>query len=70
MTPNTSRAPTPVSDLGAFAPSRSSMSPGDSVLPDKVPGYLDRALKALTLHTEARASFITLCVLSPYLRIP
>jgi hypothetical protein len=25
----------------------------------KIPGYLDAALKALTLHTEARTSFIT-----------
>ncbi|KAH8986745.1 hypothetical protein EDB92DRAFT_2020971 [Lactarius akahatsu] len=37
------------------------VNPGDSVLipTSKVPGYLDAALKALTLHTEARTSFIT-----------
>ena len=38
------------------------MDPGDSVLLpiSKVPSYLDAALKALALHTEARTSFITL----------
>ena len=37
------------------------MSPGDSILlpVGRVPGYLDAALKALALHTEARTSFIT-----------
>ena len=61
MTPNTSRATTPVGDREAFDPSCPSVSPGDSVLLPigKVPGYLDTALKALTLHTEARTSFIT-----------
>jgi len=61
MTPNTSRAASPVGDLGAFDPSRPSVSPADSILLPigKVPGYLDTALKALTLHTEARTSFIT-----------
>jgi len=61
MTPNTSRGATPVGDLEAFDPSRPSVSPAHSVLLPigKVPGYLDTALKALTLHTEARTSFIT-----------
>jgi len=61
MTPNTSRAATPVGDLEAFDPSRPSVSPANSILLpiDKVPGYLDTVLKALTLHTEARTSFIT-----------
>jgi len=61
MTPNTSRAGTPVGDLEAFDPARPSVSPGDSVLLPigKVAGYLDTALKALALHTEARTSFIT-----------
>ena len=41
------------------------MDPGDSVLLpiSKVPNYLDAALKALALHTEARTSFITLRIL-------
>src|SRR5260221_8748592 len=61
MTPNTSRAASPVGDLGVFDPSRPSVSPADSILLPigKVPGYLDAALKALALHTEARTSFIT-----------
>jgi len=61
MTPNTSRAATPVGDLEAFDPARPSVSPTDSILLPigKVPGYLDTALKALALHTEARTSFIT-----------
>jgi ubiquitin C len=61
MTPNTSRAATPMGDLEAFDPARPSVSPSDSVLlpTGKVPGYLDMALKALALHTEARTSFIT-----------
>jgi hypothetical protein len=48
-----------------FDPVRPSLNPGDSVLLpiSKVPGYLDGALKALALHTEARTSFITLCIL-------
>ena len=42
------------------------MNPGDSVLLpiSMIPGYLDEALKALALHTEARTSFITLRILS------
>jgi len=61
VTPNSSRATTPVGDIEAFDPSRPSVSPGDSVLLPigKIPGYLDEALKALALHVEARTSFIT-----------
>ena len=42
------------------------MNPGNSVLLpiSMVPSYLDEALKALALHTEARTSFITLSILS------
>jgi len=60
-TPNASRPTTPIGDMETFDPSRPSVSPGDSVLLPigKVPGYLDAALKALALHTEARTSFIT-----------
>jgi len=62
VTPNTSRATTPVGDMEAFDPSHPAVSPDESVLlpVGKVPGYLDAALKALSLHTEARNSFITL----------
>jgi hypothetical protein len=44
-----------------FDPSRPSLSPDNSVvLPiDEVLCYLDLALQALTLDTEARTSFIT-----------
>ncbi|KAH8986043.1 hypothetical protein EDB86DRAFT_3105465 [Lactarius hatsudake] len=61
VTPGTSRATTPISDILTFDPARPSVKPGDSVLlpTSKVPGYLDVALKALALHTEARTSFIT-----------
>jgi hypothetical protein len=60
-TPNSSRATTPVGDIEAFDPSRPSVTPGDSVLLPigKIPGYLDEALKVLSLHVEARTSFIT-----------
>ena len=60
-TPNASRPNTPIGDVETFDPSRPSVSPGDSILlpVGKVPGYLDAALKALALHTEARTSFIT-----------
>ncbi|KAH9990306.1 hypothetical protein BJV77DRAFT_1160147 [Russula vinacea] len=49
-----SRESTPVEDIEAFDPSRPSLSPGDSILLPigKIPGYLDVALKALTLHTR------------------
>ena len=61
VTPDASRAATPVEDIETFDPSRPSLSPGDSILLPigKIPGYLDAALKALALHTEARTSFIT-----------
>jgi hypothetical protein len=61
VTPNASRATTPVEDIEAFDPSHPSLSPGDSILlpTGKIPGYLDVVLKALTLHAEARTSFIT-----------
>ncbi|KAH9960158.1 hypothetical protein BC827DRAFT_1133568 [Russula dissimulans] len=61
VTPDGSRAASPVDDTETFDPSRPSVDPGDSVvLPiGKVAGYLDTVLKALTLHTEARTSFIT-----------
>ncbi|KAH9018122.1 hypothetical protein EDB84DRAFT_1520100 [Lactarius hengduanensis] len=61
MTPGASRATTPIVDIDAFDPARPSVNPGESVLlpTSKVPGYLDVALKALALHTEARTSFIT-----------
>jgi hypothetical protein len=62
VTPDASRATTPVEKhIETFDPSRPSLSPGDSILLPigKIPSYLDVALKALTLHTEARTSFIT-----------
>ncbi|KAF8477936.1 hypothetical protein DFH94DRAFT_634284 [Russula ochroleuca] len=61
VTPDASRATTPVEDIEGFDPSRPSLSPGDSILLPigKIPGYLEVALKALTLHAEARTSFIT-----------
>ncbi|KAN0118447.1 hypothetical protein V8E52_005177 [Russula decolorans] len=61
VTPDASRATTPVEDIETFDPSRPSLSPEDSILLPigKIPSYLDAALKALTLHTEARTSFIT-----------
>jgi hypothetical protein len=60
-TPDASRVATPMADSETFDPARPSLNPGDSVLLpiSKVPGYLDGALKALALHTEARTSFIT-----------
>ena len=69
VTPDASRATTPVEDVDTFDPSRPSLSPGDSILLPigKIPSYLDTALKVLTLHTEARTSFITYapCLLPP-----
>lgn len=61
VTPDASRATTPVEDIETFDPARPSLSPGNSILLPigKIPSYLDTALKALTLHTEARTSFIT-----------
>lgn len=51
-TPNASRATTPIGDMETFDPSRPSVSQGDLILlpVGKVPGYLDTALKALTIH--------------------
>lgn len=62
--PDPSRRTSPIEDIEeTFNPSRPSVSPDDSVLlpahDGKVVDYLDVALKALTLHTEARTSFIT-----------
>ena len=61
VTPDASRATTPVEDIETFDPSCPSLSPDDSILLPigNVAGYLDVALKALTLHTEACTSFIT-----------
>ncbi|KAI0298108.1 hypothetical protein B0F90DRAFT_1810951 [Multifurca ochricompacta] len=64
LTPVVSRAATPIEgnrDTETFDPSRPSVNPDDSILlhTSKVPGYLDTALKALALNTEARTSFIT-----------
>jgi hypothetical protein len=55
---------------GAFDPYRPSISQYDSVLLEKgkVASYLDKALKVLTLHTEARNSFITYASLSSLLQ--
>jgi len=61
-TPPTSRPHTP-SLHPVFDPARACdwLTPDSSVvLPiSKIPSYLDAALKALALHTEARTSFIT-----------
>ena len=64
-TPGASRATTPNTE--AFDPGHPSVSPNDSVLlpMSEIPGYLDVALKALALHTEARTSFITCVSLPP-----
>jgi hypothetical protein len=61
ITPDVSRTSTPVGNAETFDPSRPSVTPGNSILLPigKIPGYLDAALKALALHTEARTSFIT-----------
>ncbi|KAI0826000.1 hypothetical protein BC629DRAFT_41264 [Irpex lacteus] len=63
LTPASSRpsSPTPIEQPRAFDPSCPSITPDTAVLLpiEKVPVYLDQALKALTLHTEARTSFIT-----------
>ena len=65
MTPDASRASTPIANTETFDPARPSLNPGDSVLLpiSEVPGYLDVVLRALALHTEARTSFITLRIL-------
>jgi hypothetical protein len=66
VTPDASRATTPVEDIETFDPSRPSSEPGgfNPSLIGKIPSYLDAALKALTLHTEARTSFIAYAFLS------
>ncbi|KAI9442945.1 hypothetical protein H4582DRAFT_1921437 [Lactarius indigo] len=50
-----------IANMETFDPSCPSVKPHNSVLlpTSKLPGYLDVVLKALTLHTEARTSFIT-----------
>ena len=65
MTPDASRASTPIANTETFDPARPSLNPGDSVLLpiSEVPGYLNVVLRALALHTEARTSFITLRIL-------
>jgi hypothetical protein len=61
ITPDVSRASTPVDNVETFDPSHPSVTPGNSILLPigKVLSYLDATLKALTLHTEACTSFIT-----------
>lgn len=64
-TPPTSRATSPVRPvaLPIFEPGTAEVLPSESVLlpAQKTTSYLDDALTALGLHTEARTSFIT-CV--------
>jgi hypothetical protein len=59
--PEAFRATNPVDDIKTLDPSCPSLSPRNSILLPigKIPSYLDTALKSLTLHTEARTSFIT-----------
>ncbi|KAG8896242.1 hypothetical protein FRC01_011933 [Tulasnella sp. 417] len=60
--PPTSRPASPAFNRQLeFIPGKTICSPSDSVLiqAKDVPTYLDKALKALTLHAEARTSFIT-----------
>ncbi|KAI0310075.1 hypothetical protein OF83DRAFT_1071132, partial [Amylostereum chailletii] len=62
LSPPTSRPSTPMADESVpFDPARPQLSPHGSVLlsVEKLPIYLDRVLKELSLHTEARNSFIT-----------
>ena len=58
-------------DSEVFNPSDARLSDNDSVVisVDTITPYLDAALKALGLHTEARTSFITLVQFS-YAHIP
>ena len=67
VTPGASRAASPVKNIEMFDPSCPSPSPGNSILLPiaKVAGYLDVALKAVTVHAEARTSFYHVRVLSP-----
>ncbi|KAL0065479.1 hypothetical protein AAF712_007543 [Marasmius tenuissimus] len=48
-------------DIESFVPTSAQLDPHNSVLLsiEDLPAYLDRALAALSLHTEARTSFIT-----------
>ena len=66
LSPPESPRPTPAPL--EFDPSCAQLSVDDSVLlpVDEIAAYLDKALAALTLHTEARTSFIT-CVILAYL---
>ncbi|KLO11510.1 hypothetical protein SCHPADRAFT_905936 [Schizopora paradoxa] len=71
VTPPNSRPSTPLSSRPeAFDPSRPQewLTPESSVVvkTNEIPAYLDAVLKALTLHTEARTSFITFWL--PYLQ--
>lgn len=66
MSPPVSRTSSPDLELNTdldalFDPQTSDLKPENSVLLsiDTIPAYLDRALKALDLHVEARTSFIT-----------
>ena len=65
VTPIASRSTTPIANALTFDPARPSVDPADSILLpiSKIPSYLDSVLKTLTLHTEARTSFITLRIL-------
>ncbi|KZV82374.1 hypothetical protein EXIGLDRAFT_843823 [Exidia glandulosa HHB12029] len=62
-TTNAVRPPSPPLEDApeAFNPAYAVMTPSNSVLIDvsDVPSYIDKALSAMTLHTEARTSFIT-----------
>ena len=53
--------PSHVQNVERFIPNNATLDDANSVLlaTDKITPYLDSALKALGLHTEARTSFIT-----------
>jgi hypothetical protein len=59
--PPSSRPGTPIEEAEAFDPSTADLSPSNSAIlsTERLPGYLEKALKALGLHTEARTSFIS-----------
>lgn len=59
LTPPDSRSSSPA--MESFNPAYPDINPSNSVLMhiDEIPKYLDNALLALGLHTEARTSFIT-----------
>lgn len=66
VSPPTSRPSSPYPESNAdldssFDPQACDLEPENSVLLPigTIPDYLDRALKALDLHVEARTSFIT-----------